>query len=254
MIYIYTFYTNEEKISYLKETALLNNVEINYLKKETWNGYVDKIIAIDDIIKKHLDCDIICFIDAYDVLINQDIDNLLEKFNYYSCDLLIGSELSCYPDKYKSMYSNIDSKYKYVNSGGYIGYKYAIQKIFTWKSYDDIYKICSDGGDQSYFTEYFITNNSDKIKLDTECLIFQNMHLVDWNDINFHCGKVCNKILKTTPCFIHFNGGTWQQNNHENIMPFFVEKMKLTLKSESNDDLKNYSQIITSTCYPHSQI
>jgi hypothetical protein len=254
MIYIYTFYTDELRINYLKETSLLNNVEICYLKKETWNGYVDKIIAIDNIIKNHLDDDIICFIDAYDVLVNHNLKYLLENFNYYNCDLLIGAELNCYPDNYKSMYPNIDSKYKYVNSGGYIGYKYAIQNLFKWKSYDDIYKICSNGGDQSYFTEYYISNHSDKIKLDTECLIFQNMHLVNWNELIFESGKVYNKVLETTPCFIHFNGGTWQQNNHENIMPIFVEKMKLTLETKTNDNLNNYSQIITSTCYPHPQI
>jgi hypothetical protein len=152
------------------------------------------------------------------------------------------------------MYPNVDSKYKYVNSGGYIGYKYAIQELFNWKSYDDIYKICSNGGDQSYFTEYFISKHSDKVNLDSKCLIFQNMHLVNWNELIFENGKLYNTIMKTKPCFIHFNGGTWQQNNHENIMPIFIEKMKLTLENNSNDDLTSYSQIITSTCYPHSQI
>lgn len=254
MIYIYTFYTNESKIDYLKETSLLNNLTIRYLKKETWNGYVDKIIAIDNIIKQHLDNDIICFIDAYDVLINQNMDYLLEKFNNYNCDLLIGAELNCYPEKYKSKYPETTSKYKYVNSGGYIGYKYALEDLFKWKSYEDIYKICSNGGDQTYFKEYFIAKHSHKIKIDSECVIFQNMHLVNWNDIIFEEGKVYNKVLKTKPCFIHFNGGTWQQNNGENIMPIFVEKMKLTLLNKNNDDLTSYSQIITPTCYPHSQI
>lgn len=51
MIYIYTFYTDETKISYLKESASLNDIEICYIKKDTWNGYVDKIIEIDNIIK-----------------------------------------------------------------------------------------------------------------------------------------------------------------------------------------------------------
>jgi hypothetical protein len=254
MLYIYTFYTDENRIKYLKDSSLLNNVEICYLKKDTWSGYIDKIIAICDILKNHLEDDIICFIDAYDVLVNQSIDNLLEKFYYYNCDLLIGAELNCYPLMYKIMYPELNSKYKYVNSGGYIGYKHALQKLFNWKSYNDIYKICSNGGDQSYFTEYFLSNSSNKIKLDNECLIFQNMHLVNWNELSFNSGKLYNNILKTSPCFIHFNGGTWQQNNGENIMPIFVEKMEATLKNSSLDNLNNYSQIITSTCYPHEQI
>jgi hypothetical protein len=254
MIYVYTFYTDETRINYLKESASLNNIEICYLKKDTWNGYVDKIIAIHDIIKKHSDNDIICFIDAYDVLINQNLEYLLEKFNYYKCDLLIGAELNCFPAKYKDYYPIIDSKYKYVNSGGYIGYKHALLELFNWKSYDEIYRICSDGGDQSFFNEYFISKHSDKIKLDTECLIFQNMHLVNWNELTFDNGKLYNTILKQNPCFIHFNGGTWQQSNHENIMPIFVEKMKSTMKNKTADNLNDFSQIITPTCYPHPQI
>jgi hypothetical protein len=254
MIYVYTFYTDETKITYLKESALLNNMQVMYLKKDNWNGYVDKIIAMDNIIKKHSDNDIICFIDAYDVLINQNLDYLLKNFNYYNCDLLIGAELGCYPDKYKDCYHFINSKNKYVNSGGYIGYKYALQNLFNWKSIDNIYHICSDGGDQSYLTEYFISNHSDKIRLDVECLIFQNMHLVNWNELNFNNGKLYNKILNKFPCFIHFNGGSWQQNNYENIMPIFIEKMKSTFENKITDNLNNFQQIITPTCYPHPQI
>lgn len=254
MIFVYTFYTDELRINYLKESALLNNMEILYLKKDNWDGYVDKIIAMNNIIKKHLDNDIICFIDAYDVLINQNLKYLVENFKYYNCDLLIGAELNCFPTKYINDYHFINSKYKYVNSGGYIGYKYALQDLFNWKSYDNIYKICEDGGDQSYFTEYFIAKYSDKIKLDTECLIFQNMHLVNWNELNFNNGKLYNNILNKKPCFIHFNGGTWQQNNRENIMPIFIEKMKSTLENKTIDNLNNFSQIITPTCYPHPQI
>jgi len=254
MIYVYTFYTDETKIKYLRESALLHNIEVCYLKKDTWDGYVDKIVSIDNIIKKHSYYDIICFIDAYDVLINQNVEYLLESFKYYNCDLLIGAELNCYPNKYQNKYPFIGSKYKYVNSGGYIGYKHAIQRMFNWKSYDMIHNICADGGDQSYFTEYFISEHSDKTRLDTECLIFQNMHLVNWNEISFDNGKVYNKILNKKPCFIHFNGGVWQQSNHENIMPIFIEKMKSTLGNNTVDNLDDYHQIITRTCYPHPQV
>jgi hypothetical protein len=181
MIYVYTFYTDDARICYLQESASLCNMQISYLKNDTWNGYIDKIVAMQNILQKHSPNDIICFIDAYDVLINQNLEYLAEKFNYYNCDLLIGAELNCFPDKYKFLYPDINSKYKYVNSGGYIGYKYALDHLFNWKSHHEIFNICHDGGDQSYFTEYFISNHSHKIKLDTECLIFQNMHLVGMN-------------------------------------------------------------------------
>ena len=254
MLYLYTFYTDETRLLYLKESALLHNVEIRYIKKDCWNGYVDKIVAIDNILEEHADNDIICFIDAYDVLVNQNAEYLLDQFNHYNCDLLIGAELNCFPEKYKIHYPLSNAKNIYVNSGGYIGYKYAIQRVFRWRSYSDIHYICSDGGDQSYFTEYYLSNHSDKIRLDTECRIFQNMHLINWNELRFKNGKLYNTIMCTTPCFIHFNGGTWRQNNDENIMPVFLSKMKSTLENQSVDDLHHYSQLITATCYPHPQI
>ena len=110
MMYVYTFYTDEEEISYIKETDLLNNMNVTYIKKDSWNGYTDEINETNNIIKNHNDNDIICFIHAYDVLINQDMSYLTEKFNNYNCDLLIGVELNCSIEKYINMYPNTTNK------------------------------------------------------------------------------------------------------------------------------------------------
>ena len=228
MMYVYTFYTDEEEISYIKETDLLNNMNVNYIKKDSWNGYTDEINETNNIIKNHNDNDIICFIHAYDVLINQDMSYLTEKFNNYNCDLLIGVELNCSIEKYINMYPNTTSKKKYICSGGYIGYKFAIQDLFNWKSYDDICNICLDGGLKSYFTEYFLSKQSERIKLDNDCLIFQNMYLVSWNELRIHNGKIHNKSLHKYPCFVHFNMGSKKQSNGENIIPIIVDKIKIT--------------------------
>jgi len=254
MLHIFTFLTDETKIKYLKESSELNNIEIHYIKNDTWNGYIDKIVAIKNIINDLPDDDIVCFIDAYDVLVNNNISEIIKNFKQYNCEVLLGAELNCYPGLYKNSFPDTSTKYKYVNSGGYIGYKSAIKRIFDWKPIDEIYTICSNGGDQTYFIEYFLNNYSDKIKLDDKCLIFQNMHLVDWNEVSFISGKLYNNILNVKPCFIHFNGGTWQQNNRENIMPVFIEKMKETIICSDVLNLNDYNQIITDTCFPHPQI
>ena len=250
-LHIFTFLTDETRIKYLKESADLNNVEIHYIIKSTWNGYVDKIFGIMEVINKLPDTDIVCFIDGYDVIVNNSTENILEKFYSYNCKLLIGAELNCYPEIYKNKFPKNDIKLKYVNSGGYIGYVSSIKDVFYCKPTNEIIQICQNGGDQSYFIEYYLNNlNNQYIKLDNKSLIFQNMHWIDWNELCFIDGKVYNTILNSYPCFIHFNGGTWQQNNRENIMPIFLEK----IKSKLNDDLKKYQQIITSTCYPHLQL
>jgi len=254
MLHIFTFLTDESRIEYLRKTAEINSVEINYINNDRWNGYIDKIEVIKNAIENIPDNDIVCFIDAYDVLVNNNISTILENFQTYNCDVLFGAELNCYPDIYRDKFppNHSGTKYNYVNSGGYIGFRHALKRIFEWKSINEIYNICTNGGDQTYFIEYFLENHSDKIKLDEKCIIFQNMHLVSWKEIEFIEGKMVNTILKTTPCFIHFNGGTFQQNNRENIMPVFIEKMNEHNNQPSN--LNEYEQIVTSTCYPHPQV
>jgi hypothetical protein len=253
-LYIFTFLTDESRIQYLKHSAELNNMNIQYLVKPNWNGYTDKIFAINEQLKQLNDTDIVCFIDAYDVLVNNNETDILEKFYSYKCNLLIGAELNCYPEHYKEYFPNTSTNSKYVNSGGYIGYVNAIKNIFNWKSQSEIIQISKNGGDQTYFIEYYLNNylNTElNIKLDDKSMIFQNMHWIDWKELEIIDGKVHNSILNTWPCFIHFNGGTWQQQNGDNIMPILVEKMR---EKKTYDNLIGFSQIITSTCFPHSQI
>ena len=252
-LHIFTFLTDESRIQYLKQSAELNNLNIKYLFKKNWNGYTDKIFAIQNQLNELKDTDIVCFIDAYDVLVNNTENQILEKFYSYQSNLLIGAELNCYPDLYKKYFQETSTNAKYVNSGGYIGYVHSIKHLFNWKTSNEIVNISRNGGDQTYFIEYYLNNYLNpglNIKLDDKSLIFQNMHLIDWNELDFIDGRLHNRVLDTWPCFIHFNGGTWQQQNRENIMPVFVDKMREKLPS---DNLNGFSQIITATCYPHSQ-
>jgi len=253
MLHIFTFLTDESRIQYLKKTAEGNDVEVHYIKNDTWNGYVDKIIAVNRAMESLQEEDIVCFIDAYDVLVNHEISTILNGFFSYDCDLLLGAELACYPTRYQDRFPLTRSNHRFLNSGGYIGYKHAIRDILEWKPLSEIHKICAYGGDQTYFIEYFLNFYLEKkIRLDDRCLVFQNMHWVNWKELEFVEGRMYNTVMKTFPCFIHFNGGTWQQDNKENIMPVFVEKMR---KAEiSRQNLDGYSQIINKTCYPHPQL
>ena len=200
------------------------------------------------------DEDVVCFIYAYDVLI-------LDKFKSYHCRLLIGAEMNCFPSDYTSRMNDaantlrLPNRNKYINSGGYIGYKKDIHALLTWKSPQEIEHICSHGGDQTYFIEYYLHNYMKKsILLDSASKIFQNMHLISWKEVDFRGGRVYNNVLNTYPCFVHFNGGVWQTQARENIMPVFVEKIHTSKSSTDVQSLDDYEQIITSTCYPHKQV
>ena len=259
-LHVVTFATDESRLVYLKQSCKNSGLEITIIMKPSWNGYQDKILYIKEFLQNIPETDIVCFVDAYDVLGLSDKDEILKKFYSFNCELVIGAELNCYPGQNKQQYPQLEysTNYNYVNSGGYIGYKRAISKMFNWKPLNDVLSMCSDesGTDQNYVTLYYISNYlTDNILLDRECNIFQNMHLVDWNEIYFRNGRVVNKILDKTPCFLHFNGGVfWNHDRTINIMPVIIEKLQDTRNNSNVLNLKQYSQLITETCFPNSQI
>jgi len=155
--------------------------------------------------------DVLCFVDAYDVIVNH-ANHLLKKFLQFHTDLVIGAELNSYPEGYDHRYPPSPTNYKYVNSGGYIGYAKAILNVLTWKPDEEIRAMCEGGGDQRYFIEYYLFHcGFAKIKLDHYQLIFQNMYKTDWSEFRIlmvdGTKPLClNVATNTAPAFLHFNG------------------------------------------------
>lgn len=236
---------NEVKTKYLLDSAKLWNINIDIIKLTEWNGYIDKIIKVREYINNIPDDMIICFIDAYDTLLLSLEKDILSTFLNYNCNILFGSELKCYPtsnNKLYNMYYKTKkpiTNYKYLNSGGYIGYKKYIYKMLQWKPNSDIISFCDNGGDQNYFTKYFLNNELiDKIKIDNEQKIFQNVSGVNINSFIFRNGHLYNTVLNTYPCIIHFNGffdmdiKTVTNNDtktEENVLELFFFKLKKSI-------------------------
>ena len=264
MLHIFTCLTDVSRIKYLKQSANQHNVKIKYIIANEWSGYCDKIDAMKTAIQTLNDTDIVGFIDAYDVLINADSETILKRFLEFNTQIVFGSEIACYPskhfDKHNEYNKEIDksekqnTEHKYLNAGGYMGYVKSIREMLHWKSEETIYNICLDGTDQSYFMEYLFSNtNQNHICLNTEANFVLNLHNVNWNDLEFRDGYLYNNILKNRPCFIHFNGGTWQTNEKESILPVFIEKKRQSILSTYPLNLTEYSQIVNMNCYPKLQ-
>ena len=162
---------------------------------------------------------LILFTDSYDVIINTNIDEIIKKFINLNCKLLFSSEIFCWPDvNLKNKYSKNNNYFKYLNSGGFIGYAKNIKDIIlssNIKNYDD---------DQLFFTKKFLENdnlendnlendnlenNDNNIKLDYNCEIFQTLSGLNINsfDININKSRIFNSITSSNPCIIHGNGG-----------------------------------------------
>ena len=151
--------------------------------------------------------------DAYDVLFLEAMEIIRTKFEEYDCRILFSSENICFPAENYSRYKKEGllingSSYPFLNSGGFIGYKCDVWEMLCWKSRLCIHEICQHGGDQNYFTQYFLEHHQIKrIRLDTHQRIFQSMCALNYDE-TFVCkqGKIYNKVLDTFPCILHFNG------------------------------------------------
>jgi hypothetical protein len=262
--YIFTYCTDESQLIYLKKTANLFNLKINYIlsPQSEWKCFSGKILKMKQILDTMEDESLICFIDAYDVLVNASADEILEKFLSYNSNLVISAELNSYPGGFQHLYDHSKAKtnFKFLNSGGYCGYKKSLMKIFNWKTDEEIIEICKNCGDQHYFVRYYL-EHYDEMVLDTNCLLFQCMFQTDWNEFKFIEGRCKNVALDTKPCFIHFNGESWKLNIHkdpyanysylnskevfftqQNVMQVFIEKMDSSSISNTVLDLHDYQR------------
>jgi len=236
-VFVYTIASDESKLQYLLYSAEMSKTNIHVHLVKNWKGFIDKITCMKEILRSHLPNHIICFVDAYDVLCFADIAEIRKKFLEYNCNILLGCELNCYPDRFKPAYEALENsireqpsgffhgltKYKYVNSGGYIGYCKDLQDMLDWKTPVEAEEVCSNGGDQNYFTEYYLTHALDSflnyrytrthhILLDSKQVLFQNMHRVNWKEMSFINGRFYNQILNSHPCFVHVNGYSYCDN------------------------------------------
>jgi len=260
MLHVFTYGAgNISRFEFLKSSADFCGLEINYITQSAWNGFYDKVQFTYNAIKNLPDTDIVCFVDGFDVCAVGGLDEIVSKFKTYECDMLFGAELNCWPGEYIHRYPNqgIKNSYKYLNSGGFIGYKKAVMDLYTWKSLDEIAHICKTcGGDQGYFIEYFLANFGKKnMKLDSNVEIFQNMFSLDWNEIYIVNGRLVNMVTNTKPCFLHFNGDSWAIRGGGNIMPVIIDKLILSAEnSEQIYSLREFQQNFSVYYFKRNQL
>ena len=261
MLHVFTYGAGDlTRFEHLKASADFSELHIKYITQPVWNGFFDKIKYTLNAIKELPDSDIVCFIDGFDVLaVSGSSDEILQKFLSYDCDILFGAELNCWPGDYNGKYPamNIKGRYRYLNSGGFIGYKKAVMELYTWKALDEIVEICKTcGGDQGYCIEYFLANYSTKkLKLDSRVEIFQNMFSVSWDEIYMSEGRVYNSVMASKPCFLHFNGDSWAiKGGVDNIMPIFIEKLDASLCDSEVHRLTDFKQNFSHHYFKRSQV
>jgi len=170
-------------------------------------GGAQKIIYLRDELRQWptLEDHIILFTDSYDVVFYEGCKEILKRFRESHTQILFSSEKTCWPDESISDdYPEVDTDYKYLNSGGFIGYANQILSIIN----EDI-DITYD--DQLFYTEKFFEFTEidpDFIKIDYDRNIFQTLNLAV-DDVEFRENKCFIKDSDDTICLVHANGPSW---------------------------------------------
>lgn len=184
-----------------------------------WENFKTKLeILLKEIPKYKKEYDLVLFTDARDVMYwkgKQDILESLEKFKDYK--MVVNAETNCYPNKdlAESQMKIEKSKYRFLNSGMFIG---EIDFVI------DVLKKCMEDkldDDQESLQNIYIID-SKNIKLDSNCELFQVMWDEDYArsaniDVIFNNRWIYNKKTKTYPSIFHSPGPTGHLNQLEKI-------------------------------------
>lgn len=164
----------------------------------------------------------IVFIDAFDVVFADTLENIMTKFKSMDCQILIGAERNCFPQNFQKEYDRLPhtSSYKYLNSGVIIGETEAILEVLEAMDAPNLPRDYHDGikgynhhfNDQAYYMDLFLRQPV-KMKLDYNCEIAQNMQDVKEGDIIFitptyGSNRIKNSETFSNPSIIHWNGGS----------------------------------------------
>lgn len=154
---------------------------------------------------------IVLLSDSFDFLPLAPKEEIVEKFLHFRSDIVYNAEVFCHPkpemwQRYDELVpQNSGDRWRYLNSGGIIGYAGKILQIF------DHYPYTMETDDQGYHTDAFLDIQENKtidveIKLDTKHYLFYAM-AGDINGLRFDTEMLRFQTkIDGWPALYHMNG------------------------------------------------
>ncbi|MEE8565240.1 MAG: glycosyltransferase family 25 protein, partial [Candidatus Thermoplasmatota archaeon] len=147
---------------------------------------------------------LIIFTDSYDVICNNHVQFLLEKYKEkFSGKIVFGAETSCWPDKaLAEKYPIVDVNNKFLNSGNFIGWSDDIKRIIE-------IPIENRDDDQLYYTHRFFESLNGSIDIKIVLDYYNELFFClngETDNYALEKNKSCLTIRDKRPTFIHGNG------------------------------------------------
>jgi hypothetical protein len=155
-----------------------------------WKNNRDKInLLIEYFSKNKINHKYIIGCDSYDVACIRKLDNIIELFKNFNCDLLFNAERRFWPPRHLPEIKNFENSIapknafnKYLNAGLWIGKYDFCKHFFTYvKTIEKNLNIMQD-------SEQILIKQGHKkfdknVKIDYNCVLFQNLNLQNHKNI-----------------------------------------------------------------------
>jgi len=148
------------------------------------------------------DGDVALFIDAYDILLLSNEETILERFFSFEAPIVFSGDKTCYPfPQISSHYPPCKTRFRYLNSGAYIGYVKDLKEVLSEMS-----PIPQKTDDQGLYALYHLYH-PERFVIDTNAELFLTL-CIEQEDMYVDPFERSVKCLltHTTPCVAHGNG------------------------------------------------
>ena len=218
-VHVLTVGTDQSKMWALEQSAKAHGITyLNLGRNAKWAGGTmeaqgggQKINLVRNHLESLHDGDVVMFVDGYDVIINDTLPTILERYQDMGTDIIFAAEKTCWPDfKLIPDFPKSLTPYKYLNSGLYIGKVGTLKKFFSEA-------VPNDSDDQLWMQKRFLSSDwqsAASVILDYEGYIFQ----CD-DDIEVVNGQLSNGMC--CPCIYHGNGGDDAKVRFKNLADKF---------------------------------
>ena len=218
-VHVLTVGTDQSKMWALEQSAKAHGITyLNLGRQVTWMGGTMKAQGGGqkiNLVRNHIDSlhddDVVLFVDGYDVIINDSLSTILERYEDMGADIIFAAERQCWPDATMSPQFPVAlTPYKYLNSGVYMGRVGALKEFLNEA-------VPNDSDDQLWMQKRFLSSDwqsTGSANLDYEGYIFQ----CD-DDVEIINGQISNGMC--CPCIYHGNGGDDAKDRFENLADTF---------------------------------
>lgn len=247
---------NEGYYSALKKSAELNNYDLITLGwGQKWEGFIMKYKLLLENINKYDDNDIIILIDAYDVLVIGNKEDVINKFKKFNKPILISKDGYTGESIFNYVHDKIfDTCNNYrICAGLMMGYVWALKKLIIEMCGENFNK-CKELNIDDQVLIINVCKNYDFYKkyiaIDKDSKIFYNTYgNVDKLQFDFNLedifytkdNKLYIKDTDVSPCFIHGPGNA----NLNEICKYY----ELPIREKSSRDMMYRIKLYTKPQY-----